>query len=121
MTGHGSAPWRVMKSLPKLRSCGAVRERRPRSPDQELARDILAAEAFAMPAPEPRLRPELLLPSDPAGNPEPHDILAAEEFAMPAPDAGPWASAGRRPPGRSRLAGLAGAGLLAYWVGRRRR
>jgi hypothetical protein len=76
-----------------------------------------------MPAPEPRPRPELLLPSGPAGIPEPHDILAAEEFAMPAPDAGPWAHTVRRgtAPGRPRWAELAGAGLLVYWVGRRRR
>jgi transposase len=76
-----------------------------------------------MPAPDARLRPELVLPRDPAGVPEPHDVLAAEEFAMPAPDAGSGAQAARKAtaPGRPRLAGLAGAGLLAYWVRRRRR
>lgn len=48
--------------------------------------DVLAAEAFAMPAPEAAWRdcpvtlPPELNPSD-----EPHDVLAAEEFAMPAP------------------------------------
>jgi hypothetical protein len=100
----------------------AVRERHQRQADEDLAHDILAAEAFAMPAPEPRLRPELVLPGDPAGILEPHDILAAEEFAMPAPDAGGRAQSGHRiTPGRPRWAGIAGAGLLAYWVGRRRR
>jgi hypothetical protein len=54
-------------------------------PNQEPARDILAAEAFAVPAPDPALRREpLVLPEDPSGIAEPHDILAAEEFAMPA-------------------------------------
>jgi hypothetical protein len=86
------------------------------------AHDILAAEAFAMPAPEPRPRPELALPGDPYGIPEAHDILAAEEFAMPAPDRGPWAQTVRRAtaPGRRRWAGLAGAGLLIRWLRHRR-
>ena len=100
----------------------AVREPHQRQTEEDLAHDILAAEAFAMPAPEPRLRPELVLPSDPAGIPEPHDILAAEEFAMPAPEAGARDQPGHRvTPGRPRWAGIAGAGLLAYWVSRRRR
>jgi hypothetical protein len=46
--------------------------------------DVLAAEEFVLPAPDPRLkRPRL--PEDPAGIAEPHDVLAAEEFPMPAP------------------------------------
>ncbi|MFZ0089216.1 MAG: hypothetical protein WAL63_06910, partial [Solirubrobacteraceae bacterium] len=73
------------------------------------ARDVLAAEEFAVPAPDPRLHPEPVhdvlaaeefgvpaedpalhhgpvpLPGDPTGIAEPHDVLAAEEFAMPAP------------------------------------
>jgi hypothetical protein len=48
--------------------------------------DVLAAEQFAMPAPEAaRPRGPIVLPPDPAGSTEPHDILAAEQFAMPAP------------------------------------
>jgi hypothetical protein len=123
MTGRDAASWRLEKSPLKLRSCVAVQERRLSATDEGLAHDILAAEAFAMPAPEPRLHPELLLPDDPAEILGPHDILAAEEFAMPAPDAGPRGQAVRQAtaPGRPRWAGLAGAGLLAYWVGRRRR
>jgi hypothetical protein len=39
------------------------------------ARDVLAAEEFGMPAPDPELH-----------SGEPHDVLAAEEFGMPAPD-----------------------------------
>ncbi len=61
------------------------------APDPTLAQepeitDVLAAEVFAVPAPDPALAPEdLELPADLVGE-EPHDVLAAEEFAMPAPD-----------------------------------
>jgi hypothetical protein len=48
--------------------------------------DVLAAEEFVVPAPDPALTPENLdLPSDLVGG-EPRDVLVAEEFAMPAPD-----------------------------------
>jgi hypothetical protein len=55
------------------------------TPTEEPAHDILAAEAFAVPAEDPTLhhRP-VQLPDDPSGIAEPHDVLAAEEFAMPA-------------------------------------
>ena len=100
-----------------------MRELRPSQTEEELVHDILAAEAFAMPAPDPRSHLELVLPGDPAGVPEPHDLLAAEEFAMPAPELGPAGQSVHRveASGATRWAGLAGAGLLAYWVGRRRR
>ena len=56
-----------------------------RTPEEEPAHDVLAADEFAMPAPDPELRhPVVVLPGDPSGIAEPHDILAAEEFAMPA-------------------------------------
>jgi hypothetical protein len=56
-----------------------------RTPDEEPAHDVLAAEAFAVPAADPGLRHRrVVLPEDPSGIAEPHDILAAEEFAMPA-------------------------------------
>jgi hypothetical protein len=42
---------------------------------KEAAHDVLAAEEFGVPAPDPRLKVE------PA-----HDVLAAEEFGVPAPD-----------------------------------
>jgi hypothetical protein len=56
-----------------------------RTPDEEPAHDVLAADEFAMPGADPRLRQRrVVLPPDPSGIAEPHDILAAEEFAMPA-------------------------------------
>jgi hypothetical protein len=93
-----------------------VAESSQRSPGDP-AHDILAAEAFAVPAPDPRLRHDLVLPGDPAGIAEPHDILAAEEFAMPVPDA---ATEGRRLDtaagrGRAATAGLAGVVALLLW------
>jgi hypothetical protein len=55
-------------------------------PPEERAHDVLAAEAFAVPTPDPSLRHHPInLPDDPSGIAEPHDVLAAEEFAMPAP------------------------------------
>jgi hypothetical protein len=60
-------------------------EQRTSSADTEEARDVLAAEAFAMPAADPSLHHgPVVLPDDPTGIEEPHDVLAAEEFAMPA-------------------------------------
>ena len=59
--------------------------------DDDEPHDVLAAEEFAMPAPEAARRDDapLVLPGDPAGDDdEPHDVLAAEEFAMPAPPPG---------------------------------
>jgi hypothetical protein len=87
---------------------------------KEAAHDILAAEAFAVPAPDPRLRHDLVLPGDPAGIVEPHDILAAEEFAMPAPEAQdtPPGSAHRRRVTRW-VSLSAGVVLLARWLRRR--
>ena len=79
----------------------------PRRDDEDRAHDVLAAEEFGMPAPDPALEPAhdvlaaeefgmpardpalhhgpVALPGDPTGIAEPHDVLAAEEFAMPAP------------------------------------
>jgi hypothetical protein len=60
------------------------------APDPRLhrdeAHDVLAAEEFVVPAPDPRLHHgPVLLPADPTGIAEAHDVLAAEEFALPAP------------------------------------
>jgi hypothetical protein len=81
--------------------------------ESEAPHDVLAAEEFAIPQPEPGV------PHDP--DPRPHDVLAAEEFAMPAPGEGfgqkgrsgslPWVAA---------AAGVALA-LFAKLRGRRRR
>jgi hypothetical protein len=85
---------------------------------EEPAHDVLAAEAFAMPAPDPALHAgPVTLPEDPTGIAEPHDVLAAEEFPMPA--ARSRRSGGliqrARPARRSRrLAVLAGA--MALWL-----
>ena len=67
--------------------------------DPEGAHDVLAAEAFAVPAADPVLHhPDpVVLPEDPAGESAPHDVLAAEEFPLPA---GP-------PPGRNSALGIA--------------
>ncbi|MBV9467155.1 MAG: hypothetical protein JO206_02415 [Solirubrobacterales bacterium] len=84
------------------------------TPREEPAHDVLAAEAFAMPAPDPSLRHgPVRLPEDPTGIEEPHDVLAAEEFAMPAPPAraGAWEGKPRR------RAGLAlGGGAAALFT-----
>ena len=72
------------------------------SPTREPAKDVLAAEAFAVPAPDPHLtHGPVVLPDDPTGIEEPHDVLAAEEFAMPAPAPG---VEGRSLAGRARSA-----------------
>ena len=56
------------------------------SRNDEEPTDVLAAEEFVVPAPDPALTPEVLeLPGDLVGG-EPRDVLAAEEFAMPAPE-----------------------------------
>jgi hypothetical protein len=51
------------------------------------AHDVLAAEEFVVPAPDPVLhhRGPVVLPADPTGIAQAHDVLAAEAFAMPAP------------------------------------
>ncbi len=65
----------------------AVNEAHRTPPELEEAHDVLAAEAFAVPAADPVLdhHHPVVLPDDPSGIPDAHDILAAEEFAMPAP------------------------------------
>lgn len=76
---------------------------------EDKAHDVLAAEEFAVPTPDPALRhAPVRLPDDPTGIAEAHDVLAAEEFPMPAPPVGRPG----RPEARSR-------GLV--WRVRRRR
>ncbi|MGO9960426.1 MAG: hypothetical protein ACLP50_31370 [Solirubrobacteraceae bacterium] len=94
--------------------------------DREPAHDILAAEEFGVPAPDPALhhhRP-VILPADPTGIAEPHDVLAAEEFAMPAPTARAPVSQPPRPrlgPAALALAAAGGLGLLVTRRLRKRR
>jgi hypothetical protein len=95
----------------------------PRRHNYDPAHDILAAEEFGMPAPDPALHAgPVTLPGDPTGIAEPHDVLAAEEFAMPAghgdPDA--WGPPSRVDP-RRRLLAAAALGLLATFVLHKRR
>jgi len=99
------------------------------APDPALHRDrphdVLAAEEFGMPASDPVLHHHdpVTLPSDPTGIIEPHDVLAAEEFAMPAgrPAVSGLPTAGRSDGATARVLILTGAlGLLALRRRRRR-
>jgi hypothetical protein len=90
---------------------------------QDEARDVLAAEEFGVPAPDPALNHgPIRLPDDPTGIAEAHDVLAAEEFALPAPRH-LVATTGAAPSGslraRAALALGGGVALVALW--RRRR
>jgi hypothetical protein len=89
---------------------------------EEPAHDVLAAEEFVLPAPDPVLhRGPVVLPPDPAGTEEPHDVLAAEEFALPA---GPTRHGLGTPPARRGDASArvlaAGLALVALALLRRR-
>jgi hypothetical protein len=78
------------------------------------AHDVLAAEEFALPAPDPSIgHPPVLLPDDPSGIAEPHDVLAAEEFALPASAPHPSGLA----PGGSMRRGLQPAGVIGGMLG----
>jgi hypothetical protein len=88
-------------------------------PTEEPARDVLAAEAFAVPARDPSLKHDpVVLPDDPTGIAEPHDILAAEEFAMPAGGGGGSSSSLARH--ASRKGPFVAAIVLAVVIGLRR-
>jgi hypothetical protein len=88
--------------------------------EEEAATDVLAAEEFVVPAPDPALRPEHLdLPPDQVGA-EPHDVLAAEEFAMPAPDEAHVPPPGDKRPPVARLVAInLPPVLLTLWLWRR--
>jgi hypothetical protein len=90
---------------------------------REPARDVLAAEEFGMPARDPALHHgPVTLPGDPTGIAEPHDVLAAEEFALPAGRGGTnaWGSQPRLDP-RQRLLRLGALAVVATFLLRRRR
>jgi hypothetical protein len=86
--------------------------------------DVLAAEEFVVPAPDPGLTPERLeLPTDLVGG-EPRDVLAAEEFAMPAPDEARvrfMSGATRSLPGARRGSLVIGLAVVLWWGLLRRR
>jgi hypothetical protein len=82
----------------------------------EKPHDTLAAEEFAIPAPDPHS--PAAVPPDPAGIPEPHDTLAAEAFAIPAPDAAPRRTAAQR---RSGALVIVPVALVAWRLVRRLR
>jgi len=87
--------------------------------DKEAAHDVLAAEAFAMPARDPSLHHgPVVLPDDPTGIAEPHDVLAAEEFPMPAPRDSRSALP-IKPDRASHRIGIAVAAVLLLMVARR--
>jgi hypothetical protein len=87
---------------------------------EEAAHDILAAEAFAVPAPDPTLHHgPIVVPEDPTGIAEPHDILAAEEFPMPAPRDPVPRSGVLRPEKASHRVGIAAAAGLLTLLARR--
>jgi hypothetical protein len=74
---------------------------------EDPAHDVLAAEEFAVPAPDPAIHHgPVELPSDLTGSEEPRDVLAAEEFAMPT---GPPTGFGSA---RAGAASVGGSGLL---------
>lgn len=77
--------------------------------DEEPAHDILAAEEFAMPAPDP----PHAVPPDPSGIAEPHDVLAAEEYPLGGGDPAGKGSLVRHPDGGIRRSILIGALALA--------
>jgi hypothetical protein len=90
---------RPERALPITRDLGSSTAMpTPRRPDHGPAHDVLAAEEFGMPAPDPALHREAahdvlaaeefgVPTSDPALHHESaHDVLAAEEFGMPARD-----------------------------------
>jgi hypothetical protein len=97
------------------------------APDPELhadeAHDVLAAEEFAVPAPDPAIHHgPVELPADLTGSAEPRDVLAAEEFAMPAGPPGAHSQLGMPSGGGlGPLPVLVGAWLVTRVVRRWRR
>ncbi|HEX3976605.1 MAG TPA: hypothetical protein VHW96_10095 [Solirubrobacteraceae bacterium] len=117
----------------------------PRRYNEDPAHDVLAAEEFGMPAPDPALHREpahdvlaaeefgmpdrdpalhhgpVTLPSDPTGIAEPHDVLAAEEFAMPTPRAHAAIEVPSRPGDRRTLLAALALVLFATFLLHKRR
>src|SRR3978361_1563842 len=93
-----------------------------RETTSDAAHDVLAAEAFAMPAPDPDLHHHgpIQLPEDPTGTAEPHALRAAGECPMPASHvSGPGTALAERRGGLPRLAAEVAAGLIVLALLRR--
>ena len=92
-------------------------------PSEGQAHDVLAAEAFAVPGPDPGVTHDVVLPADPSGITRPHDVLSAEEFALPAPPPHPGGISLRTAHRRTgpRVALAVSLGLLILALIRRRR
>ena len=89
---------------------------------RDSAHDVLAAEEFGVPAPDPSLHHgPITLPDDPTGILEAHDVLAAEEFAMPAPRYGGGEAHDLNRRAQRSRATLLAAGALAFVALRLRR
>jgi hypothetical protein len=96
----------------------------PKSPSQDSVHDVLAAEEFGVPAPDPVLRHgPVTLPTDPTGIAEAHDVLAAEEFAIPSyPGTHESGRGGGARSSRARTVAVAALALALLWrLGRKRR
>jgi hypothetical protein len=85
-------------------------------PIEEPAHDVLAAEEFGMPAPDP----PHAVPADPSGIPEPHDVLAADEYPLGAGQANGKGSLVRNSDGGIRRGVLVGALIMAGLLAIRR-
>jgi hypothetical protein len=84
---------------------------------EEPAHDVLAAEMYAMPAPDPTIHHgPVVLPGDLTGDQEPRDVLAAEEFALPAGPPHPLGRADGGSRSRGRAKRLAVGGAVAFVV-----
>ena len=94
----------------------------PKSASQDPAHDVLAAEEFGVPAPDPGLRRgPVTLPADPTGIAEAHDVLAAEEFAIPSYRGAHEPGAGERNRARARSVAVGALALVVLWrLGRKR-
>ncbi len=93
-------------------------------PELEPAHDILAAEDYGVPGPDPDLHElhrhdPLKVPDGPHADPTPHDVLAAEEFPMPAIHPHPKPSLVQRRGGPARFAMEVAVLLSALMAARR--
>jgi hypothetical protein len=86
------------------------------APDnKDPAEDVLAAEMYAVPAPDPTIHHgPVVLPGDLTGADEPRDVLAAEEFALPAGPPHPLGRAEGTDRSRGRFRRVVAGAALAF-------